>query len=105
MRSIRNVMRQVIRLWHTNSAEKPVRMGRNPVNLSGALALLAHTRQDVAFVAVVSFVSTFGWLADRASLRAVARVTSRRGPRRIVFHLGASIPQYVGLCEDAAQRS
>jgi hypothetical protein len=31
MRSIRNVMRQVIRLWRTNSAEKPVRMGRNPV--------------------------------------------------------------------------
>src|SRR3989442_3518481 len=56
-------------LWHTNSAGNPDRTGLDPVNLSGALALLAHKRQEVVFVALVSFVCAFRWPAGRASAR------------------------------------
>src|SRR5207253_207468 len=86
--------RHEVRLWHTNSAGKPVGSGSDPVNLSGALALLVHKRQEVVFVAVVSFVSTLRWLAGRASARYGRRRSCPGAPHRsdgIVLRLWPSL--------------
>src|SRR5437764_10087903 len=88
-------------------------MGRSPVNLSGALALLAHKRQEVVFVAVVSFVSALRWLAGRASARYGRSRSCPGAPHRsdgIVFSVWPSLtagtqPLHTADCRRADRRS
>jgi cephalosporin hydroxylase len=81
-------------LWHTKRAGNPVGIDLDPVNPSGALAVLAGKRQEVVFGVLVSFVPAFRWLAGRASARYGRSRTYPGAPHRsdgVVFRVWPSL--------------